>query len=110
MPPPTATIERRPCIGWDIGGAHLKVARLDADGRLVQATQYATPLWQGLGSLEATFADVGRDLQREGVRHGLTMTGELVDLFPDREQGVNGLLDAFAAGFPGQAAAVYSIC
>ena len=108
MLPTSAAVDHRPCIGWDIGGAHLKVAHLDADGRLLQAAQYATPLWQGLGSLKTLFADIGRGLDREGVRHGLTMTGELVDVFPDREQGVNGLLDVFESGFPGHVAAVYS--
>jgi len=103
-----AAIDHRPCIGWDIGGAHLKVARIDANGRLQQAAQYATPLWQGLDALHEQFARVGRDLGGGRVYHGLTMTGELVDVFADREQGVNGLLDLFESAFPGQSAAVYS--
>ena len=104
----SAAVEHRPCIGWDIGGAHLKLARIDAGGRLVQAAQYATPLWQGLDPLRELFAQVGREIERDSVRHGLTMTGELVDVFADREQGVNGLLDVFESGFPGHLAAVYS--
>ena len=41
-------------IGWDIGGAHLKAARVK-DGRVEAAVQAATPLWLGLDSLEAAF-------------------------------------------------------
>jgi probable H4MPT-linked C1 transfer pathway protein len=104
----SAVSPRHPCIGWDIGGAHLKVARLDADGRLVEAAQYATPLWLGLGPLRDILTGIGRNIDGRSVRHGLTMTGELVDVFPDRDHGVNGLLDAFESGFPGHAAAVYS--
>ena len=40
--------------GWDIGGAHLKCTLVDA-GRIVDAFQIETPLWQGLRSLEAAF-------------------------------------------------------
>lgn len=104
----SASVPNHPCIGWDIGGAHLKVARLDADGRLVQAAQYATPLWLGLGPLREIMAGIGRDIGGKVVRHGLTMTGELVDVFPDRARGVNGLLDAFESGLPGHVAAVYA--
>ena len=34
-------------IGWDIGGAHLKAARLEA-GRIVKVVQIASPLWEGI--------------------------------------------------------------
>ena len=37
-------------IGWDVGGAHLKGARVE-DGRVVAAVQIACPLWQGLDRL-----------------------------------------------------------
>ena len=41
-------------IGWDIGGAHLKAARVK-HGRVEAVVQAATPLWLGLDSLEAAF-------------------------------------------------------
>ncbi|MGH6793855.1 MAG: hypothetical protein ACREDH_01290, partial [Methylocella sp.] len=35
-------------IGWDVGGAHLKAARVE-NGIITQAAQIACPLWLGLG-------------------------------------------------------------
>ena len=88
------------CIGWDIGGAHLKVARLASDGMILATAQYATPLWQGLQSLHQELEKFSRDGAARGAHHALTMTGELVDLFPNRRAGVDALLHAFADHFP----------
>ena len=96
------------CIGWDIGGAHLKVARLAADGSILAATQYATPLWQGLECLHQELEKISRAGNMREVRHGLTMTGELVDLFPDRRAGVDALLHAFVRHFPERDTAVFA--
>ena len=32
-------------IGWDIGGAHLKVASVNQAGKVEFVEQFATPLW-----------------------------------------------------------------
>lgn len=96
------------CIGWDIGGAHLKVARLSADGTLLGATQYATPLWRGLDALERRFGEVRSEPGGAGAVHALTMTGELVDFFPDRHAGVCQLLDTFFGYFPPARSAVFA--
>ena len=74
-------------VGWDVGGAHLKTALLDKSGTVVAANQRPCPLWQGLGQLDAAFADSLADLPND-ARHAVTMTGELVDVFPNRKQGV----------------------
>ena len=42
-------------MGWDLGGAHLKAARIEA-GRVSGAASVACPLWQGLDKLDAAFA------------------------------------------------------
>ena len=76
-------------IGWDIGGAHLKAARVDA-GRVTAAAQLATPLWQGLDSLDAAFAALRQQLGDADL-HAITMTGELCDAFASRRDGVIGL-------------------
>ena len=76
-------------IGWDIGGAHLKAARVK-DGRVEAAVQAATPLWLGLDSLDAAF-DALRAQLGDADRHAITMTGELCDAFPSRREGVAGL-------------------
>ena len=76
-------------IGWDIGGAHLKAARVE-HGRVEAVVQAATPLWLGLDSLEAAFDALCAELGRAD-RHVITMTGELCDAFPSRREGVAGL-------------------
>ncbi len=76
-------------IGWDIGGAHLKAARVKG-GRVQAAIQAATPLWLGLGSLEAAFDALQGELGGAD-RHAITMTGELCDAFASRREGVAGL-------------------
>jgi (4-(4-[2-(gamma-L-glutamylamino)ethyl]phenoxymethyl)furan-2-yl)methanamine synthase len=87
-------------IGWDVGGAHVKAARLQA-GRIVDAAQWACPLWQGLDRLDAVL-DAARtrwpDLDAHA--HAVTMTGEMVDLFEHREQGVERIAAALAVALP----------
>ena len=42
--------------GFDVGGAHLKVARAES-GRVVVARTFATPIWQGLDSLVSAIGE-----------------------------------------------------
>jgi probable H4MPT-linked C1 transfer pathway protein len=86
-------------IGWDLGGAHLKAARATADGRVAAAWQVPCTLWRGLEHLTAAI-DQLRPQLGDSVRQGVTMTGELVDLFDDRQSGVRQLTDAMAKAFP----------
>ena len=81
-------------LGWDIGGAHLKVAALAADGHLLEVIQRPCALWQGLDRLVPLLDELGT---RWGTpqRHAVTMSGEMVDLFRDRQTGVRALLEAF---------------
>lgn len=76
--------------GLDVGGAHLKVALVE-DGRPVAVRQIACPLWQGLDKLDAALAEAA-PLLVKAQRFAVTMTGELSDLFPDRETGVRTLV------------------
>ncbi len=77
-------------VGWDIGGAHLKAALLDDKGQVAQVLQFPCPLWRGLNQLEAAIATVleAFKIEQSDIRHAVTMTGELVDLFSDRHTGV----------------------
>ncbi|WP_075216727.1 hydantoinase/oxoprolinase family protein [Mongoliimonas terrestris] len=86
-------------IGWDIGGAHLKAARLEA-GRVVAVAQAPCALWQGLDRLDAAFADLEARLGTAPV-NPVTMTGELVDLFADRRSGVAALTGRAVARLSG---------
>jgi len=89
-------------IGWDIGGAHLKAAWLDAEGRVLAVRQQPCRLWEGLDRLDEALCAIGAGLP-PARRHCVTMTGELVDLFPDRAAGVAALVAA-AARLPGEVA------
>lgn len=85
--------EPRVTIGWDIGGAHAKACRVEA-GRVVDIVQWPCALWQGLSQLDAVWAQARTrwpDAASPGVRQAATMTGEMVDLFPDRAAGVRRL-------------------
>ncbi|MEP9350141.1 hydantoinase/oxoprolinase family protein [Xanthobacter sp. KR7-225] len=81
-------------IGWDVGGAHLKRAVLGANGRLARVDIAPCALWQGLDRLEAALAGLPPVPDARSV---VTMTGELVDLWPDRATGVAALGAALAA-------------
>jgi (4-(4-[2-(gamma-L-glutamylamino)ethyl]phenoxymethyl)furan-2-yl)methanamine synthase len=80
-------IERR-VIGWDIGGAHVKACVLQR-GEVIDVAQWACPLWQGIDQLAAVLrAAHERWPGIDTARHAVTMTGEMADLFEDREDGV----------------------
>ncbi len=80
-------------IGWDIGGAHLKVVALDNDGTVIYVDQIETPLWKGLEVLDQAVESLPEDLITNTKSHGVTMTGELADIFPDRISGVRELVN-----------------
>lgn len=73
--------------GWDIGGAHLKVVLLE-DGKVKHALQMPCELWRGLDRLEAALNKALGNFAVKGAQHAVTMTGELVDLFANRREGV----------------------
>ena len=84
-------------MGWDVGGAHLKVSWLDAAGRLQGVRQEPCTLWRGLPHLHAALdAVLGSEHLRTPLAHGVTMTGEMTDLFADRNEGVRTLVGAMA--------------
>ncbi len=79
-------------VGWDIGGAHLKLACLSDSGDVLDILQYPTPVWKGMESLRrainTAMEHIQKSLSVNNIRHAVTMTAELVDLFPNRHQGV----------------------
>lgn len=94
--------------GWDIGGAHVKTAGLDADGRVVFVEQLPAQLWRGPEVLDEVLLAAGCDAGLNGCRHALTMTGELADCFRDRMEGVTAIVDRFAAVFSDARVDVYA--
>lgn len=82
--------------GWDIGGAHLKAARCDTNGNNIQVIQVPCPLWQGIEYLEQAIEAILEKLDSHNDLTAITMTGELVDIFANRQTGVAEILKCVA--------------
>ena len=87
-----------PVLGWDIGGAHLKAARVDG-GRVTAALQLPSPLWLGLEHLQNALREAQARLG-PSARHAVTMTAELCDIFPNRTEGVRRLVELLLSALP----------
>lgn len=86
-------------FGWDVGGAHVKVSMADESGAVFDVAQWPCPLWQGLDHLERTVDLVFArwpQARKAGAQHAVTMTGEMVDLFADRAEGVRAIVATLA--------------
>lgn len=84
-----------PWIALDIGGANIKAAHESGQARTLPFELWKRPdeLAQVVGRLAATFPPSGRV--------ALTMTAELCDCYATKTVGVNAVLDATLAAFPG---------
>ncbi len=80
-------------LGWDIGGAHLKASMMDVSGKILAVTQHPCPLWKGLNELGIAMDAIMEAIPEKPLLHAVTMTGELVDLFSSREQGVTAIVE-----------------
>lgn len=89
-------------IGWDVGGAHLKAALLSSSGELLQVLQVPCALWRGLNELELAIEIVMQQFKSDHTYHAITMTGELVDLFDSRQQGVLAISRAMQEKLSGE--------
>jgi (4-(4-[2-(gamma-L-glutamylamino)ethyl]phenoxymethyl)furan-2-yl)methanamine synthase len=98
---------RELATGWDLGGAHLKVAQALPGGRLVTVLLVPCRLWLGMDEFTRALSEARRQLQ-PARHHGVTMTGELADLFADRAEGVTRLSQAMTAAFPGDDIRLYA--
>lgn len=95
-------------IGWDIGGAHVKAALLNSNGEVVQVVQEPCPLWKGIDHLDYALAAILRSLGPGPHLHAMTMTGELVDCFAGREQGVNAIIQAIQDKIGGEELLIFA--
>lgn len=93
--------------GWDIGGAHLKLARV-SDGVVTAVRQVPCALWQGVDRL-AIAMDAALHGQPRPAAHAVTMTGELADIFPDRASGVRAILATFGQRVPRTDISIYAV-
>lgn len=79
-------------IGWDVGGAHLKAAMVDAQGQAMWVMQLPCPLWRGMAELKKAVDTVLSQMATLQIKHVVTMTGELVDIFNSRQDGVTEIV------------------
>jgi probable H4MPT-linked C1 transfer pathway protein len=93
-------------VGWDIGGANIKAARLGADGW--QVVQQPCAIWQQRDELAAIIA--GLALQFGPIpRAAITITAELSDAFRTKREGIAFVLDAMDAALPGTALHIFGL-
>jgi len=90
----------RNCIGWDVGGAHLKAVLMNEDGQVQAARQVYCPLWRGLNELQIAIDSILQEFNAN--LHAVTMTGELADIFADRRDGVMQIAETLAAKLNGE--------
>jgi len=76
-------------LGWDVGGAHVKLAAFGRDGRLVAVRIRPCPVWKGEEHLREAIAGLRAEFA-PSVASAVTMTAEVADLWPDRRSGVVG--------------------
>jgi (4-(4-[2-(gamma-L-glutamylamino)ethyl]phenoxymethyl)furan-2-yl)methanamine synthase len=94
-------------IGWDIGGAHLKAALLNDTGEVIHVYQQPCPLWKGLHELETALQKILAVLPTYQKSHAITMTGELVDFFTSRDEGVSQILATLQCALSPESMLVY---
>ncbi len=99
---------QRCVIGWDIGGAHVKAAALNSNGLITHVIQQPCPLWKGIDSLNLAVKQILTSIPSKNCQHVMTMTGELVDLFDSRDQGVQTIIDTLQQLLPGKDLLVYA--
>lgn len=96
-----------PILGWDVGGVNLKATRVERGAVRAVALQpfelqhdpaRLVPL---LGELAGRLEGVPGDV------HAVTMTAELSQLFRTKREGVQFVLGALEAAFPGRPIHVY---
>jgi hypothetical protein len=90
-------------IGWDIGGANVKAARLEiANGRARcgRALRRYVELWKGASGLSPLLREIAEALGPADAMV-VTMTAELVDLFGDKREGVAVVLSSARDAFSG---------
>ena len=85
--------------GWDVGGAHLKVAKATGPAHVAQVVQLPCPLWKGLDQLHGSIDLVREQFDFSHSMLVITMTGELVDHFDSRKEGIGKIAEMIGQRF-----------
>jgi len=96
-----------PLLGWDVGGANVKAARVSAaDDPAPVVVERPFALWRDPGGLADVLQETARRLG-PARKMAVTMTAELADCFATQREGVTHVLDAFVQAFPQSETWVY---
>ncbi len=96
-------------LGWDIGGANLKAARVDGRPPRVEAVvERPFALWREPRRLTGMLARLGAEAGAASAM-AVTLTAELADCFASKREGVGFVLDALEAAFPKASLRVYGV-
>ncbi len=89
-------------IGWDVGGANVKVTLLSCDEtRAARTTSLPFEIWRARERLpEILQAALATVTDAVPAHMALTMTAELSDVFENKREGVLFVLDSVATTFP----------
>jgi probable H4MPT-linked C1 transfer pathway protein len=99
-------------LGWDIGGANTKAARVEVEGgRPTRPRSVSAPLemQHDSASLVPLMRRLAAALGDGRATHAVTMTAELSQAFRTKREGVAFVLDALAQAFPGEPLKIYSV-
>jgi probable H4MPT-linked C1 transfer pathway protein len=96
-----------PILGWDVGGANIKAARI-SDGGRPELLERPFPLWRDRDRLPAALAEIAARLGGAETM-AVTMTAELADCFATKREGVAFVIDAIRTAFPASALWVYGV-
>lgn len=96
-------------LGWDVGGANVKAARLGAREEAARVAERPFALWREPGGLARVLAEVAASLGDAPARMGLTMTAELADCFRTRREGVAFVIDSVCRAFPRTPLRIYGV-
>ena len=100
---------KAPILGWDVGGANIKAARIEEVGQCEPTVvERSFPLWREPHRLPAVLAETADRLGGAGAM-AVTMTAELADCFTTKREGVAFVLDAFQTAFPGIHPWIYGV-
>ena len=107
-------------IGWDVGGANTKAARVE-NGTLLAVRGRPFELQRAPDALAPLLRDLAAELDLLGcgaglsgppstsATHAVTMTAELSQMFRTKREGVAFVLDALASAFPSASMRVFSV-
>ena len=95
-------------LGWDIGGVNTKVARV-AGGTVLAVGSRPFELQHDPGALVQVLRELAAETGGSSAdTHAVTMTAELSQMFRTKRDGVQFVLDAVVAAFPGATIFVYA--